>query len=91
VRYSIGLLYLPLLVWSHIKSVRYAGGCLVYCPEGVVTVGGGVLTRGRLRLTSGTSSLFVTVAVFLVSAYGAPPAGGFALPDLCPILEVVAV
>jgi len=62
---------------SHTKSFRYAGGCLVYCPGGIVTVVGGVLTGGRLRLTSSTSSLFVTVVVSLVSPYGAPPAEGF--------------
>jgi len=74
------------------RTFWYAGVCLVPCPGYVVTVGGSVLTRGLLRLTSGTSSLFVTVVVSKVFPYGAPPTGGggFALPDPCLNLEVVA-
>jgi len=81
VRYLVGSLYLPQMMRSRTKSFRYAGVCLVYCPGVVVTVGGGVLTRGRLRLTSGTSGLCVIVVASLGCPYGALPAGGFALPD----------
>jgi len=39
----------------------------MYCPGRIVTVGGGVLTRGLLCFTGGVSSLFVTVVSYLVS------------------------
>jgi len=86
------------------KSFRYAGGCLVRCPRsrgggaltGRLSSGGGALTGGLLSSTGGVTGLLLTTGVssscsFLNSLDGAPPRGGFALPESKQVPEVVAL
>jgi len=69
------------------------GDEVVVGEDGVAGEGGGVLTGGLLHSTGGISCLPSTVvsSSLLFSPDGASPVGGFALPEVYSVPEVVVV